>query len=231
MEFTLLGAALLGAAAIYVVIYWEAARGNAADCSKDLWDIAIGSATAGLVVGRLAAMVIAGTNPLTHPGDILIVRSGVDTGWAAVGALAALALLSRRETVAVAAGLAAAGLAGLGAWEAGCLVRDTCHGTVTGLPWGISLGGSEVARHPVGIYAALLFFGAALLIIRLKRHTQRHLPVAGVALATAGAIRLAVEPMRSALGERPRAWYLGAIVVGASIILATFYQGRRRSAD
>ncbi|MDH3730793.1 MAG: prolipoprotein diacylglyceryl transferase [Acidimicrobiia bacterium] len=227
MEFSLLGAALLAVAAVYAVIYWEAARGNAADCSKDLWDVALGSATAGLVTGRLAAMIIAGTNPLTNPGDILIVRSGVDTGWAAVGALVALAVISRRETVAVAAGLSAASLAGLGAWEAGCLVRDTCHGTVTELPWGISLGGSEIARHPVGIYTGLLFLLAALGVMWLKRRTQDPLLVAGFALAAVGAVRLATEPMRSALGSRPTGWYLAAIVVGLSVAVASRYRSQR----
>lgn len=226
MEFSLLGAALMGVAAVYGVIYWEAARGNAADCSKDLWDVALGSATTGLVVGRLAAMVIAGTNPLTNPGDILIVRSGVDTGWAAVGALVALAMISRRETVLVAGGLAAAALAGLGAWEAGCLVRDTCHGTVTDLPWGIALSGSEVTRHPVGIYAALLFVAAALAVMWLKRRNQNSLMVAGVALAAAGAVRLVTEPLRSALGGRPTLWYVAAVVVGVGVAVAAYVRRR-----
>ncbi len=226
MEFSLLGAALLGVAAVYGVIYWEAARGNAADCSKDLWDVSLGAATAGLVVGRLAAMIIAGTNPLTEPGDILIVRSGVDTGWAAVGALVALAVISRRETVLVAGGLAAAALAGLGAWEAGCLVRDTCHGTVTDLPWGISLGGSEITRHPVGIYTALLFFVAALAVMWLKRRTQNPLMVGGVALAAAGSVRLVTEPMRSALGGRPTLWYLTAVFLGVGVVVVAQYRQR-----
>jgi prolipoprotein diacylglyceryltransferase len=228
MEFSLLGAALAGAAAMYGVIYWEAARGNAADCSKDLWDVALGAAVAGLVVGRLAAMVIAGTNPLTHPGDIVIVRSGVDTGWATVGALVALALLSRGESVVVASGLAAAALGGLGGWEAGCLLRDSCHGTVTDLPWGMALDGSEVARHPVGIYAALLFLVAALVVMWLKRRTQEPLVVAGVALAAAGAIRLGTEPLRSALGDRPTTWYLSGVAVGTAVAVSAWYRRRHQ---
>ena len=227
MEFSLLGAAAVGVAGLWLVLRYEAARGNAADCTKDLWDVALGAGTAGLLVGRLAAMVIAGTNPLTNPGDIIIVRSGVDTGWAAVGTLAALAVLSRRETLLVAAGLSAAALAGLAGWEAGCLVRDTCHGTVTDLPWGIALDGSEVARHPVGIYTALAFAVAALLVIWLKRRTQRPLLVAGAALALAGVVRLSIEPLRSNLGARPSLWYLAAIVIGLAIAAAGARRGRR----
>lgn len=217
MEFSLLGAALVGVLALYLVLRWEAARGNAADCTKDLWDTALAAGVAGLIVGRLAAMIIAGTNPVTNPGDILIVRSGVDTGWATLGALATVVALARRESVAVLAGLSAAALAGLGGWEAGCVVRDTCHGTVTDLPWGIALDGSEVARHPVGLYAALLFFAVAALVIWLKRRRQHYWIVIGVALGLAGAVRLAVEPLRPALGDRPAAWYAAAVVAGAAV--------------
>ena len=227
MEFSLLGAAFVGVGALYLVLRWEGARGNAADCTKDLWDIAIGAGVAGLVVGRLASMVIAGTNPLANLGDILIVRSGVDTGWAVLGALAALVLLSRDETLQVGAGVAAATLAGLGGWEAGCLVRDTCHGTATDAPWGIALSGSEVVRHPVGIYAALGFAVATLVVILVKRKTQHPLLVIGCALALAGAVRLVTEPFRSALGSRPTLWYWAALAVGGAIAAFLSLRSRR----
>lgn len=229
MEFSLLGAAATGVAALWLVLRYEAARGNAADCTKDLWDVALGAGVAGLVVGRLAAMIIAGTNPLTNPGDVMIVRSGVDTGWATVGALAGLVALSRREAMLVASGLSAAALAGLSGWEAGCLVRDTCHGTVTGLPWGIALDGSEVARHPVGVYTALAFAIGALLVIWLKRRRQIPPLVAGTALAIAGIARLATEAFRPALGTRPIAWYVAAVVVGAGVAIGALVANRGRS--
>jgi len=118
MEFSLLGAAVIGLGGLYVVLWWEAGRGNAADCTRDLWDILLTAGVVGLAAGRLAAMVGGGTNPLAHPGDILIIRGGVDTGVAAAAALATAAFLSRRDllpTLDAAAPAALAGLAGRGA--------------------------------------------------------------------------------------------------------------------
>ena len=157
MEFTLLAAAAIGSGGVYVALWWEARRGNAADCTSDLWDIAIAAILTGLVVGRIAAMVGNGTNPLTAPGDIVVFRSGVDTAFATLGALAAVGWLGRKELLPVADGLAAAALAGLAGWHAGCLARGACLGTATELPWAVRQTGSTVGRHPVELYAALLF--------------------------------------------------------------------------
>ena len=107
-------------------------------------------------------MISDGVNPLTNPGDIIIVRAGVATGPAALAALAVLIALARTEIVVVADGLAAAALGGLAGWHAGCLARDACLGTPSDLPWALSLEGSDITRHPVEIYAAALFLiGAA----------------------------------------------------------------------
>ena len=76
MEFTLLFAAFFGVAGFWLMLRWEAARGNAADCAADLWEIGLTAAVVGVFVGRLAAMIADGVNPLTNPGDILIVRAG-----------------------------------------------------------------------------------------------------------------------------------------------------------
>ena len=58
MEFSLLFAALGAVAAVWLMLRWEAKRGNAADCTKDLWDIALMAGISGVFVGRLAAMII-----------------------------------------------------------------------------------------------------------------------------------------------------------------------------
>lgn len=220
MEFSLLGAAAIGVGLLYGVLWWEAKRGNAAACTKDLWDLALGAGIAGLVVGRLAAMVADGVNPFANPGDIIIVRAGVDTGWAALAALIVFAVLARGEIRAAADGVAAAALAGLAGWHGGCLVRDACLGTPSDLPWAVALDGSSVTRHPTELYAALLFLGAALVMMAWKLR-PRPLGAAGaVALAAAGFIRFATEPLRPALGGRPVAWYLAAIVIGGTAAIA-----------
>lgn len=217
MEFTLLGAAAIGAGAVYAALWWEAKRGNAADCSADLWDIAVGAIGVGLVVGRLAAMLGDGVNPLTAPGDILIFRAGVETGPAATAALATVAWVGRRELLPVSDGLAVAGLAGLAGWHAGCLVRGSCLGTATDLPWAIAQPGSTVGRHPVELYAAVAFaiLAAGLALMRAHRRVRPGV-AASLALLAAGLVRVATEPMRPSLSGGPVGWYLAAIVAGAA---------------
>ena len=218
MEFTLLGAVAFAVVPLYLVLYWEAKRGNAAECTRDLWEIAITAAVVGVFVGRIAAMLGDGVNPLTNPADILIVRGGVATGPAAVGALVAVAWMGRAELWQVVDGLAAGALAGLGGWHAGCVVRDACLGTPSDLPWAIAQSGGTVTRHPVEIYAAILLLVAAAAVATWRR--LRFPPVgvaAGVALGTAGLVRLATEHLRPSLGGGPILWYLAALVAAGGI--------------
>ncbi len=221
MEFTLLFAAFFGVAGFWLMLRWEAARGNAADCAADLWEIGITAAVVGVFAGRLAAMVSDGVNPLTNPADILIVRAGVATGWATVAAVATVAWLGRKELWPIVDGLAAAALAALGGWHAGCLARESCLGTVTDLPWGIAQSAGGPSRHPIEIYAALAFAAAAVGIAQWKaRGRPRPGLPAAAALGAAGLIRLATEPFRPSLGAGPVEWYLGAVIVSIGLIIA-----------
>ncbi|KAA3641832.1 MAG: hypothetical protein DWP92_00500, partial [Armatimonadetes bacterium] len=99
MEYSLLVAAAIAVGAFWLMVRWEAKRGNAAGCALDIWDAGITSAIVGVFIGRLAAMISSGINPLTDPGQILLVRSGVSTVGAALGALATYVLLARRDFV------------------------------------------------------------------------------------------------------------------------------------
>ncbi len=231
MEFTLLWAALLAAGAFYAVVWWEAKHSNAADCSRDVWDSAIAAAVAGLVTGRLAAMLLAGTNPLARPGDILVVRGGVDTVWAAAGSLAAFAALARRELAALADATAAAALAALAGWHAGCLFRGSCLGSPSDLPWAYALPGSEVGRHPVELYAALLFVLAAGGALLARRRGLPPGVVGGAALAATAGIRLATEPIRPVLGGSLAPWYALGVAVGGVGVALAWWLGRRRESD
>lgn len=226
MEFSLLGAAAMAITGIYLTLWREAGRGNAADCTRDLWDVIITAGVAGLAAGRLAAMIGGGTNPFANPADILIIRSGVDTGIAALVAIAAAAFVARRDLLPTFDAIAPATVAGLAGWHAGCLVRDACLGTPTGLPWGISQAGSEIARHPVEIYAALLLIVGVMALISWKR---RHPPagvVAGAALVWAGAARLITEPMRPGIRTGPEWWYAAAVAAGIAFVWWAYLQQR-----
>ncbi len=219
MEFTLLFAAILGVLGLYGFLRWEGKRGNAAGCSRSLWDIALTAVVVGIFMGRLAAMITDGVNPLANPGDIIIVRAGVATGPAAAAALMTMAALSGRELAVVADGLAAAALGGLAGWHAGCLARDACLGTPSELPWAYSLDGSSISRHPVELYAAaLLLVGGAALAAYKAYGRPPSLTPTGIALAVAGIARLLTEPMRPSLGITPEIWYWSAVAGGIALV-------------
>jgi prolipoprotein diacylglyceryltransferase len=221
MEFTLLGAVVVAYAGLWGMFYGEGPRGNAIACARSPFDAALGAAIAGLFAGRIASMVAGGINPLTNPGDVIIVRAGVATGPATVAAIAAYAWLARGEIVEMFDAVAPAALAGLAGWHAGCLVRGTCLGTQSDLPWAINQPGSDISRHPVEVYAALLLLVAAVGLAwwKWKGRPPRGMP-AGIALAAAGAVRLATEPMRAGLGAGPVWWYAAAVVTGLAVAVA-----------
>ncbi len=218
MEFTLLAAAAAGLLALTLELRWERWRGLPG-AGGDLSEIAFTAAIAGLLVGRLAAMIGDGVNPLLHPADVLVVRGGVATGPASLGALAWVAWAGRRQLWQVADGLSAAALAGLAGWHAGCLARGACLGTPSDLPWAYGQGGSAVTRHPVELYAATLLTVAALAMARWRRVGRPRPGVAAsLALAMAGGVRLVTEPMRPALSHGPVGWYGAAVVVGIAAV-------------
>lgn len=220
MEFSLLAAAAIGVGALWATLWWEGPRGNAVECDGDLFEMALTAAITGLAVGRVWAMVAAGTNPLTAPGDLLIIRGGVATGPAALGALVMFGWLARRQPWWLADGMAAAAIAGLAGWHAGCLARTgSCLGTPSDLPWAMTGPGSTIGRHPVEIYAALALAAVAVALAILKVSDRRPAPgtLAGVALAAAAAIRLVTEPLRPSLGSGPIAWYAAGIALGLGV--------------
>jgi prolipoprotein diacylglyceryltransferase len=203
MEFTLLAAALTGVTALWLAL-------RLGDHVSE-FDRLLGAAAVGLFTGRLVAMIASGISPLTNPLDVLIVRGGVSTVCATAGALAYLVWSARNDRRVVDA-VAPAAVAGLAGWHAGCLWRGTCLGAATDLPWGWELAGSDVSRHPVELYTAILLAAAAWSLTRIHRPTG---VVAGLALAVAAGARLITEPLRPSLTGGPVGWYAAAVVIGA----------------
>lgn len=228
MEFTLLWAASAGVAGLYGALRWMGRRDTSL-CVRDLWDIALAAGVAGLAVGRLAAMIRGGVNPIRNPGEILLVRAGVDTVAATIAALVVAGWLARRDLDQL-DGLAPAALAGLAGWHAGCLFRDACLGTPSSLPWAWSRQGSDISRHPVELYAALALAVVAIGLFRLRLRYPPALVVTGLGLALAGIIRLATEPLRPALFAGPVWWY-GAAAVGGIALAVWAAVGGRTDAD
>jgi len=218
MEFTLLWAALTA-----VGFAWLGTRIWSERLPDHATDRMVGAAAAGLLVGRLSAMLLQGTNPLSNPGDILIVRGGVHTGTATAAAIATY-LWAAKWKVANLDATSPAALMGLGGWHAGCLWRNACLGSGSELPWAWAQEGSLITRHPVELYTAVGLMIAAWLVSRLP---WRLLTKSGVALASAGLVRLLTEPMRPSITGGPVVWYIAAIVVGlaAAIIGPRFSPG------
>ena len=117
-------------------------------------------------------------------------------------------------------GISAAALAGLAGWHAGCLVRGTCLGTASDLPWAIAQTGSDVTRHPVGIYAALMLGAAAIGLAWWKayRRPPAGAPAALAVIAAAGT-RLVVEPLQPSISGGPVWFYATGLVVGVAALV------------
>jgi prolipoprotein diacylglyceryltransferase len=196
MEFGLLAAAVASLAAAWVVLR--------ATESSPLFDTLLTAAVVGMLAGRIGAMIIAGTNPLTRPFDILIVRGGVDTMVASAGALVLFGWVARHALWATA--------------DAGCLAGGTCLGTPSDLPWAWAASGGGVPRHPTEFYAALgLALATAILLL-----VRRRLPVgagAAGALVAISAVRLATEPLRVTIDGGPWWWYAAGVAIGGGLLV------------
>lgn len=220
MEFTLLWAALTAVACGWVGLKLWADR-----VPDNAFDRLIAAAALGLVVGRLTAMMIQGINPATNPGDILIVRGGVDTAAASITFIGVLVWSTRQVPGAVDA-LAPATLFALAGWHAGCLWRGACLGTPSDLPWAWSLEASPVTRHPVELYAAVALVLGAWLVSKLGWRPWLR---TGSALLIAAAVRLLTEQMRPSITGGPVGWYMAGVVVGVAVIVVPSVVERSRA--
>jgi len=229
MEFTLLGSVAIAVVIMYGVLLFEGGRTNAADCTKDVWDALIAAVVVGVVIGRLTAMISAGTSPLSHPGDILIVRAGVDTIAASVAAVATYSFVTRNDPWWLADAAAPAAIAGLAGWHGGCIVRDACLGTPSDLPWAVAQTGSLVSRHPVEIYTALLLLVTAGLTIWWKLHRPRPGVVAALGVASVATARLVTEPLRLGLGGDLLWWYTIALVTALAVLALRLRRNTEKS--
>jgi prolipoprotein diacylglyceryltransferase len=219
MEFTLLWAAFTA-----IAFAWAGTRLWSERLPDHPTDRIIGAAAAGLLVGRLVAMMVQGINPILHPLDILLVRGGVHSGAATIGAIVAY-LWAAKWTIRYLDATAPAAVFGLAGWHAGCLWRGACLGTASDLPWAWAEPGSLISRHPVELYTALGLGVAAWIVSRLS---WRLLTRAGAALALAGFTRLLTEPLRPSLTGGPFGWYITALALGVVAIWLGPRLGERR---
>lgn len=147
-------------------------------------DRLLGPAMAGLLGGRLVAVVLDDPTSLGSLRSFLVIRGGVDF-WP--GVAVATAVLSwrvrrdRRTSVGLTLGeLAPFALWGYASWEATCIVRDGCYGPESTL--GLVPDGLATRQFPVGLLAGV---AVALLGLAL-RHLWAWSPWTKVAVAVTG---------------------------------------------
>lgn len=214
MEFTLLFAVLTSGVAMFVTGRVLSRRLDGTDHPIDTL---LGAAIMGLFAGRIAAMITHGVNPLTNVFEIVLVRAGVETTVAAPAAVLALAWTWRRDLPRALDAVAPVAVAGVAGWHAGCAWRGACLGTVSDLPWGLALPGSNVTRHPVEVYAAL---GMLMVAVIVTRFPSTPWLATGSSLAGVSAVRLLTEPLRPSLTGGPTAFYFSAILIGLAMVAA-----------
>ena len=224
MEFSLLGAAAMGVAGLWLTVRFLDRDGSLTHDAPAAFDRLLGAAMVGLATGRLWAILEAGTNPFAHPLDLFLIRAGVDTLGATLGATVALVWSNRRRLPRALDASAAPVAAGLAGWHAGCLVRGACLGTPTDLPWAVTAG--AVGRHPVEVYAAVGLVVVAVVAATLWRRalpgTATWFGVAGIA-----GVRLLTEPLRLHLGGGRVGFYALGLAFGVIGLVAS--QARQRS--
>ena len=229
MEFTLLGATAIALTSVYCMSWLEEHRGETASHSKKLRGLILPATLVGLVAGRLAAMISNGVNPLTNPQEIIILRAGVVAGPATIAALTWIAWAGRSELQTLTDRLAPAALAGLAGWHGACVVRDTCLGTSSDLPWALAQHGSSITRHPVDLYASLAYLVIAVALIMLKPFPPSF--AAGAGLVGATGVRLLTEPIRASLDSGPTHWYLAGLLGGVALTGWAVSRSRKATPD
>ncbi len=227
MDLTL-PARVVGALAAAALGLWTGRRRQPPDYEGPFGDL-MGAVLAGLAVGRLVYLLGEGVDLLARPMDLLVLRGGISPAAAALAALGYLVWTCRSDLWGRMDYLAPAGLWGLAVWEAGCWWQGVCLGSQSGLWWTMGLPGSDLTRHPVGMYAALLLLLGAWWL------GGWNLPGRGVAtwaaLGWASLVRLVVPLWSVETWSRPTWWYLAGFLAGLVGTAASIYRTARPTED
>ena len=207
------------------LVLWALGRNRSEEMQAPFNDL-LGAVLAGIAVGRLAYLLGEGVDLIAHPIELFLVRGGIAPVPAAMAAVGFLAWTCRSDLLSRMDYLAPAGLVGLAVWEAGCWWQGACLGSPSGLWWAMALSGSDLTRHPVGLYASLLLAAPAVWLL------VRPLPwkgaTAAAGLGWAAAVRLAV-PLWSVGGWSNWAWwYLVGATLGLGGVAAARWKAENR---
>lgn len=215
--------------ALWLAGRWAPPRTMARDA---LFEVLAGPVFVGGLIGRLTAMLLADPTALSHPRDLLIIRSGVEL-WPALAIGGAIAWRrARREMfdpVVRLSDLAPYVLVGMGTYDATCLFREGCFGPAS--PVGLVPPGLATSVFPLGLLTGVLTIGAAAAVRRLSPTT----PTLALALAVAfvATLRSIVSFWLPRFGDELTRQHRESIVVAAMSLITLFATvGRRlRTAD
>lgn len=170
--------------------YTEPGRSTEPGSSAHLhsfFDAALGPALAGVVVGRLAAVLLDDPRSLTRVTDLLIIRSGVEFWPGLVAVVAVVAWGARRDGItpsARLADLAPLAMIGYACYEATCFLRGGCFGPES--PIGLRPPDLETTMLPIGIVTGLVVVAGAVAVRGLSEAGREPSEVHSEALSAVG---------------------------------------------
>jgi len=178
IDFSLLISGVLALGAFGIAV--RVARPRALD-RRGLLDVALGGAVIGVLVARVAALLLEDPRGLLAPRDVLLIRGGVEFWPGVVAAAGGFLFLTRGDTAPAAtrlADVAPAAVAAYAAYEGACVVRGGCFGPTAAL--GLRPPGLSTPMVPVGIAAAAALFGLAVVVRRMVAHRAAVAVVAAI---------------------------------------------------
>lgn len=171
--------------------------------SRDEWANLLSAAVIGVILGGRLGFVLfyEPTYFLAHPGKILALwEGGMSSHGGFVGVTVALlfALRHNAKDILRIADIVVIPIAvGLALGRFGNFINLELYGTVTDLPWGISIPGVEGLRHPAFFYAMgkdLLIAGLCFMHLRLSRESPGR--TCALFLILYGVLRFLIEYVR-----------------------------------
>ena len=209
-----------------------------------IWNLSVIMLFTALVGARLLLIIANWTALRQHPLWILSLAMVHHPLVGAIEALLALAvggayvLLRRLPFRATADALAAPTALGLGFEQIGALLAGSGYGTGAHVPWAVTYTHPLAARwsdaplgipvHPVQAYAALCFFGIALVLMVWLPDRRQNGDLAGIFLMATGATIFVTEFWRDPLGrgalfhgalKTPQVAAIVLLFAGAAVLL------------
>lgn len=137
--------------------------------SGEVLDLLSVPVMAGVFGARVTAAALDDPSAFSRPGDLLLVRGGMELWAGIVTGVAALGvILHRRGDDSVGSSVADLSpylLWGMAFYEGTCLVRDGCFGPVSAL--GLTPRGGLSPQFPVGLLAAACLLGVGVVVRRV----------------------------------------------------------------